>query len=390
VTGAYGRILRLRGAKQLMLAATATWVGNTMTPVAFLLFARTATGSYSGAGLVVGALTAGSALLAPLLGRLIDRRGADRAVLELALPGAVTDVALILAGRAHAAAAALVAIAFVSGATVAPVGSGTRVVWSATIADAGDRQSAYGLLTALGEVSFLLGPLVAGLAAAVSLTFAVALSGVLALLGAVLFAATPGARAHGRTVATATAGAGSVLASPGLRIVVATSALWGVNFGGLDVAFPVIARQDGTTAAAGVLLSALAVGLGTTGLAYGRRRAGRTAAARYAPLTLLATAGLLPLLALPPLPALVVLALLAGACFAPITLTQNAAVDEVSPSRGAAEAFALVGSAYGAGVAAGAAVAGTLVDGPGPRAAIALGCCAMLIATGVAALGFRS
>jgi MFS family permease len=390
VSGAYGRILRLPGAKLLMLAATATWVGITMTPVAFLLFARTATGSYSGAGLVVGALSAGSALFAPPRGRLVDRRGANRAVLELALPGAITDVALILAGRAHAAPAALVAIAFVSGATVAPVGTGTRTVWAATVAGAGDRHSAYAVFTALGEVSFLLGPLVGGLAAAVSTTFAVALSGVLALVGAMLFAATPGARAHGCSAAAARAPAGRVLASRGLRVMVATSALWGLNFGGLDVAFPVIARHQGTTAGAGILLSALAIGLGTTSLAYGRRGSGRTAVARYAPLTLLATAGLVPLLAVPPLPVLVVLALLAGACFAPISLTQNAAIDEVAPARAAGEAFALVGSAYGAGVAAGAALAGTLVDGPGVRAAIGLGCAVMLISAGVAALGLRS
>lgn len=47
------------------MAATATWTGATMTPVAFLLFAREATGSFASAGLVLGALTAGGALLAP-------------------------------------------------------------------------------------------------------------------------------------------------------------------------------------------------------------------------------------------------------------------------------------------------------------------------------------
>jgi hypothetical protein len=141
-----------------------------MAPVAFLPFAREATGSFAGAGLVLGALTAGGGLFAPLRGRLVDRRGADRAVRELTLPGLVTDVALILAGRAHAPAGLLVAMAFVSGATVAPVGTGTRTVWSARIADAGDRQAAYGLMTAIGEVSFFSGPLLAGLLVAVSPT----------------------------------------------------------------------------------------------------------------------------------------------------------------------------------------------------------------------------
>jgi MFS family permease len=388
MSGAYRRILRTPGAKQLVLAAIASWVGATMTPVAFLLFAREATGSFSSAGLVLGALTAGGGLFAPLRGRFVDRYGADRAVLALTLPGLVTDVALILAGRTHAPTAVLVAIAFVSGATVAPVGTGTRTVWSAGIADAGDRQAAYGLMTAIGEVSFFSGPLLAGLLAAVSATLAVAGSAGLALVGALLFATTEGARAHGRTAGTRTGG--KVFASRGIWVVVVTAALFGLTFGALDVAFPVIARHAGTTAGAGVLLSALALGLGTTSLVYGARHSGRPAVARFTPRTMLAAVGLVPLLLLPPLAVLAVLALVAGACFAPITLTQNAAIDEIAPKSAAGQAFSLLGSAYGAGVAGGAALSGTLVDGPGVRAALVLACGATLVAAGVAALGLRS
>jgi hypothetical protein len=54
----------------------------------------------------------------------------------------------------------------------------------------------------------------------------------------------------------------------------------------------------------------------------------------------------------------------------------------------AGQAYALLGSAYGAGSASGAALAGALVDGPGVRAAIALGCAATLVSAGAAALGF--
>jgi MFS family permease len=389
VTGAYGRILRTPGTPRLVVAATTTWIGATMTPVAFLLFAREATGSFASAGLVLGALTAGAGLLAPLRGRLVDRHGADRAVLELTLPGLATDAALILAGRAHAPTALLVAIAFVSGAVVAPVGTGLRTVWSSQLAAPADKQAAYGLMTAIGEVSFFTGPLLAGLLAAQSPTLAVAASAALALAGALAFATTAGARAHGRDAAAAPQG-GRVLGSRGMKVVIATATLFGLTFGALDVAFPVLARQEGSTAAAGVLLSALALGLGVTSLVYGARRGHRSAVERYVALTALAALGLVPLLTLPPLPVLVALALLAGACFAPITLTQNATIDEVAPKHVAGQAFALLGSAYAAGSAAGAAVAGTLVDGAGVRAALALACGATLTATAIAAAGFRA
>jgi predicted MFS family arabinose efflux permease len=122
---------------------------------------------------------------------------------------------------------------------------------------------------------------------------------------------------------------------------------------------------------------------------YGWRQTNRTAVARFAPLTLLAAAGLVPLLTLPPLAVLAALALVAGACFAPITLTQNATIDEVAPKSAAGQAFALLGSAYAAGVAGGAALSGTLVDGPGVRAALVLACGATVTAAGAAAVGLR-
>ena len=104
---------------------------------------------------------------------------------------------------------------------------------------------------------------------------------------------------------------------------------------------------------------------------------------------MLAAAGLVPLMALPPLGVLAALALITGACFAPITLTQNATIDEVAPKGVAGQAFAFLGSAYLAGVAGGTAVSGALVDGAGVRAALALARGATLAAACVAALGFR-
>ena len=87
--------------------------------------------------------------------------------------------------------------------------------------------------------------------------------------------------AYGRTAGGSTRA--RVLASRGMGVVIVTAALFGLTFGALDVAFPVTARQQGTTAAAGVLLSALALGLGVTSLVYGGRHSDRTAVARYAP-----------------------------------------------------------------------------------------------------------
>ena len=56
------------------------------------------------------------------------------------------------------------------------------------------------------------------------------------------------------------------------------------------------------------------------------------------------------------------LAVLAGLCFAPVTTTQIAVLDEVAPRERPAEAFSWLAILYGAGSAAGAALGGQLVE----------------------------
>jgi MFS family permease len=380
----YGRLLRRPGALPLLTGALVTWTAGTMTPVAFVLFAREVTGSYARAGLVLAALSLGTAT-APLRGRLVDLRGARAAVLVLAVPGVLTDVALIVAGRAGAPLGALLALALVAGAVVAPVGTAVRSAWTARLADDRDRQAGYALLAAFGEVSFFAGPLLAGaLAGFGSPTLAVAVTAGLTLAGALLFASAAPGRAPGAGQRER-----GRLGGP-LRLVLGATVLFGLCFGALDVALPAAAQARGSTAAAGVLLSALAAGLGVTSLVYGARGPGGAATPRFPALTALAAAGLLPLLALPgSLVALTALAALAGAAFAPVTVTQSAAIGELAPEAVAGEAFAWLGTCFAAGSAGGAALAGVLVSGPGIRAAVALACAAVALAA-VLALPLRS
>lgn len=96
----------------------------------------------------------------------------------------------------------------------------------------------------------------------------------------------------------------------------------------------------------------------------------------YPPLCLLAAVGLAPLAAAPGLAAMVALAFVAGACFAPISICQLAIIRDVAPPARTAEAFTWLGTLYGAGLAAGAALAGQLIAAADPRLAIAAACAA--------------
>ena len=199
----------------------------------------------------------------------------------------------------------------------------------------------------------------------------------LSFVGAVTFGAAQ--KATKREPRPATVGRLPALAGGGIRTVVATSAAFGLTFGILDVAFPAFARTHGSAAAAGVLLSAFAVGSWIGGFLYGLRPRAQSAGQQYPGLCLLAGLGLAPLILTPSLPAMAALAALSGLCFAPITTCQMAVIDDVAQPEHKAEAFTWLGTLYGTGLALGAAVAGQLIASVGARAALAAACGATLL-----------
>lgn len=62
-----------------MLSALVARVPITISGLAIVLFLEAETGSYSVAGAVAGAMSLGTGVFAPLMGRLVDRQGDARA-----------------------------------------------------------------------------------------------------------------------------------------------------------------------------------------------------------------------------------------------------------------------------------------------------------------------
>src|SRR3954454_15330253 len=148
----------------------------------------------------------------------------------------------------------------------------------------------------------------------------------------------------------------------------------------LEVGIPAFSWGGGTAADGGVLLAIWSLGSGIGGLLYGtlpRRRGLYT--------THLLVTGLLPLTLLPLAfaPAVWVMALLvipAGCCIAPLLATRNELVGGVAPPGMRIEAYTWPITAFVGGIAAGAALAGALVEGPGWRTTF-------IVAAGFAAVG---
>ena len=382
-TAGYRALLRTPGVARLAASSLGATVAGMMAPLALLLFVGDVTGSFAAAGAVAGAAGLGNVALGPARGRLVDTRGASRAIVILALPGVASDVALIAVGRASAPLPVLLVLGFVAGAAVAPIGTVWRAVWSRQLRAPAAERAGLALMTVVQELSFIAGPLLTtAVVAAASSTVALAVAAGGGLAGALAFAADAAIRGMGP--AAGPPGARPRLGTPAMRGVLAVAACFGLAFGALDVGLPALARHAGSPAAAGVLLAALAAGILVGGLASGLSTGQRSAVRRYPGLVLVAALGTAPLTIVPGLWLAVALAALAGLSVAPATACQLGVVGELAPEQRRAEAFAWLGTAYGTGSAAGAAAAGVLATATGVQGALGLGAVTMAVGAVVA------
>ena len=134
-----------------------------------ILYLREQTGSFAVAGVVAGALAAGSGVGAPVQGRLVDRFGQRRVLSPLAVVHAAALGALVLATRARRARRPCwCCCGLLAGFAIPPTSSVLRSMWPRCCATGRDLlQPAYALDSVLIELIFILGPLLTGLLTAV-------------------------------------------------------------------------------------------------------------------------------------------------------------------------------------------------------------------------------
>jgi predicted MFS family arabinose efflux permease len=356
--------------------------------LAVVLFLREETGSFRVAGLVAGGLALGTALAAPLMGRLVDRRGIG-VLFPLALADAGALVSLLVLGSTGAPTAALVLVAFAAGALFPPSPSVLRARFPMLLRDAPDLiPSAYALDAVLLEVNFVIGPvivtvIVATLSAAASLV----LSAVAVLVGVALFvSAMPRDGAHPDRPRQGLLG---VLRSPAVRTLVITMLPIGCAIGAVEVVVPAFTREESHPELAGLLLAGWSIASALGGLWYGARIRASSLPSVHLALTLLFPLALVPLLASFSIPAMAALLLPAGILIAPIIATRNELASEAAPPGTETEALTWPLTALVGGIALGAAVGGALIDESGWRAAVVFAVAAAAVA-GLIALGRRA
>jgi predicted MFS family arabinose efflux permease len=357
---AYREVLRLPGVRSLILVGLLARIpsvsaGVTLTLHVVLDLDR----GYAAAGLVGAAATIGAALGAPLLGRIVDRRGL-RPVLVL------TTIAEALFWSTAGALPypILLVAALVGGLLLLPTFSVIRQSLAALVPEE-QRRPAYALDSMSVEVSFMIGPALAVLLATTVSPRATmyAVGGGIVLAGLLLFVLNPPIRAaHEEAPSERRVPLRSWL-TPRMVGILAISVATTLVLGGTDVAVVAVLREAGQVQFTGLVLAAWGVYSLAGGFAYG--------AVRRAPPPVV----LLLVLGLFTIPVgfagdqwwLVAIALLpAGALCAPTLASAADAVSRLAPPEVRGLAMGVHGSAITVGLAVGAPLAGAVIDASAP------------------------
>ncbi|MGY1709461.1 MFS transporter [Geodermatophilus sp. SYSU D00758] len=357
----YLAVWRLPSAPVLLGAGFAGRLPSAMVPLALLLMVQQQTGSYAVAGLAAATYGLAMAGMAPVLGRLADRRSPRPVLLTQAVVYPLA-LGLLVAAVLGGAPTPLVLAAAGLGGAATPLVSGTvRALWAQV--DPRVRPTAFALDATGTELVFVAGPtLVAALAVLVGPAWAVGAAGVLATAGAVGVATVRALRAWAPAPVVHRNGPLATVLAPGMPRVLASGAALMVGFGALEVAIPAFADEAGSPGLSGLLLALWSLGSVAGGLWFGARVVSASLPRQYRWLLLGVTIGLAPLAAASSPWVLGALLFLGGTAIAPTLTVQNSLVGVIAPRHATTEAFTWLSTMATGASAVGAAVGGALIE----------------------------
>lgn len=354
-TAKYLSVLRLPGVRSsmlLMLLARipTTAAGMTLTLHVVLSLDK----GYGAAGLVGTASTIGIALGAPLMGRLTDRRGL-RAVLVLS----TVSEGLFWFTAPALSYPVLLVTALLTGLVVIPTMSIGRQVLTALVPVA-ERRTALAMDSMVVEVAYMAGPAL-GVLLTTSANSRVALWTVGAAMvasGIALYIANPPVRAEDEEDFGEQPPRREWLTPPVLGVLV-TSCGGVLVLAGMEVALVAALREQGRIQWTGTFVIVMCLASLIGGFVYGGLVKAPT------PRTLMALLGLLaiPVGLATGSPWVLAVALIpANMLAAPVIASTGEVITRLTPASVRGEAMGLQGSAFTLGAAAGAPLAGFVID----------------------------
>jgi MFS family permease len=371
-----------------------------MLTVGTLTLVTSASGSYALGGTAAGAVGIGSALGAPVLGALADRRGQRPVLLLAALLNSIAVVALILAvwamGESPGNPAAVLAAAFVSGASCPQVGPLARVRWMALASRGTAKDQARDLDTALSyestadEATFVLGPALVGILASLLapwLPLALAVALTITLVPA--FAVHPTHRAVPASPPPAekdaSAGSKSSRTLPAaVALPVLAMVCMGTFFGSTQTALSSFSAGFAGSEAAGLLYAVMGLSSAVAALSVAYWPQRFRLSWRWVLCAGLMAALSLLLLLPSSMPAMVAALLILGLPVGPVMVTVFAVGGVVAPAGRLGTIMTALASGIVAGTALGSSIGGQLAESQGYAAAFLVPVCA---ASALALLG---
>ncbi len=274
----YATVLAIPGIRGAFLASIPGRLPIGMAGLSLLLLTQSTGASYAASGLVTGVYVTGLAILAPILGRLIDRLG-PRPVLRICGVVYPTTLALLtLAIRSHLPPSIIVSIAACAGASLPPITVSYRALLRRRLDDDNLIIAALSLDAVLIEFTFIAGPLlVAVLITVASPVVAIPVAAACGLASSILFLRSSALSdwtmggAPGAPESIAPESILGELRTPGLHYLLITTFGYAIVFGLVEIALTAYAANVGQPALAGVLLGLTSIGSALAGLAYGSR-----------------------------------------------------------------------------------------------------------------------
>lgn len=374
----YSDILRTPGTLAFSAAGVLARLPISMVGIGIVLMLSAIYDSYGLAGRISAVYVLSNAIFGPQLARYVDRYGQARIMRPAIAVACVGLVALIVAATLEANPIWLYVTAIVAGVPAGSFGSLVRARWSYVLDDARQLHTAYSLESALDEVVFVVGPVLATvLATSVAPSAGLVVPIVALIVGGYLFLSLSGteppARARRDDDATASPTGAvvrrgrthSVLRSPGMAVLAIVFVAMGAIFGATDVSTVAFAQEQGSKSSAGFVLAAFALGSMISGLGYGARHWLTPLWKRFAIGMVALACGVSLFFLVSSIEMLALVMFLTGFAIAPTLINGNGLVQHFVPPERLTEGLTWVGTTLGVGVSFGSSIAGMLIDQQG-------------------------
>jgi len=360
----YREVLSRPGALAFSAAGALARLPMSMVGIGIVLMVSDLYGSYGLAGQISAVYVVTHAVCSPVLARLVDRHGQARIMRPAVGVSVLGLIGLVGVALAHGSPWLLAGAAVVTGASLGSIGALVRARWSHVLHDARSLHTAYSLESALDELVFVIGPVLATvLATSVQPTASLLVPIVAVLVGGLAFLAQRGTEPP---ASRRPAGHGARLSRSAPMLVLAgVFVFMGAIFGATDVSTVAFAEEQGSKGAAGVVLGVFAAGSLLAGLGYGTRHWVSPLWRRFAIGMVALAVGVSLFFVVDNLWTLAVVMFVTGFSIAPTLINGNGLVQELVPREQLTEGLTWVGTALGFGVSIGSSLAGGLIDAQG-------------------------